>query len=291
MYFRKKNMEKNNKFKFYVFPDENFIDLKIHQFGWERCEPLQSFGPYRRNHFLFHYVSKGKGYFKIDISPYESYEFTIKQNEGFLIYPNLITSYYADEQDPWEYSWIEFSGLLIKEILNLSGLREKSPIYQARTVKESKALETSIMDIVDNSDKTTLHLIGKAYIFLDTLCETSIKHIQKSDKSLQDYYISEAINYISRHYSEPISVEDISSACGLNSSYFSKLFKKVIGVSPHSFLIDYRMKKAKTLLENSNLLINEISEQIGYSNQLAFSKAFRNINKCSPTEWREKNKI
>ena len=39
-----------NKLKFHVFRDERFIDLNLYQFGWERTEPLHSYGPHARNH-------------------------------------------------------------------------------------------------------------------------------------------------------------------------------------------------------------------------------------------------
>lgn len=42
---------------FSVFPNENFVDLSLYQFGWERCEPSLPSGPASRNHYLFHYVS------------------------------------------------------------------------------------------------------------------------------------------------------------------------------------------------------------------------------------------
>ena len=46
---------------FSVFPSENFIDLGLYQFGWEKCDPSHSFGPAARNHYLFHYCISGTG--------------------------------------------------------------------------------------------------------------------------------------------------------------------------------------------------------------------------------------
>ena len=46
---------------FHIFPNENFIDLCMYQFGYEQCEAGHSFGPATRNHYLFHYVLSGTG--------------------------------------------------------------------------------------------------------------------------------------------------------------------------------------------------------------------------------------
>ena len=46
---------------FNIFPNENFIDLGMYQYGYEQCEPGHSFGPVTRNHYLFHYVISGTG--------------------------------------------------------------------------------------------------------------------------------------------------------------------------------------------------------------------------------------
>jgi len=48
-------------FSFSVFPNENFLDLRLFQYGWEQCAPLHSFGPFVRNNFLLHYVISGQG--------------------------------------------------------------------------------------------------------------------------------------------------------------------------------------------------------------------------------------
>ena len=45
---------------FSIFPNERFMDLTLYQYGYEACDPLHSFGPFVRNHYLFHYVISGK---------------------------------------------------------------------------------------------------------------------------------------------------------------------------------------------------------------------------------------
>ncbi len=44
-----------------LFPNDHFLDIRPYQYGWEQCKPLHSFGPFVRNHYLFHYIISGKG--------------------------------------------------------------------------------------------------------------------------------------------------------------------------------------------------------------------------------------
>ena len=50
-----------DKFAFHIFSDDRFMDLTLYQYGYEKCQPLHSFGPAVRNHYLFHYIVSGKG--------------------------------------------------------------------------------------------------------------------------------------------------------------------------------------------------------------------------------------
>ena len=88
-----------------------------------------------------------------------------------------------------------------------------------------------------------------------------------------------------------ISVEDIASTCGLNRSYFGKIFKNAVGKSPQEFLLNYRMIKACELLKLTQLSIGDISSAVGYDNQLHFSRAFKNIYGISPRDWRKQNRL
>ncbi len=112
----------------------------------------------------------------------------------------------------------------------------------------------------------------------------------KSSK-MRDYYIKEAIHYMEQNFQNNITIEDIAAVCGINRSYFGKIFKNSTGRSPHESLMNYRMVKATELLKLTSLSIADIGSAVGYENQLHFSRAFKNVYGISPREWRNQHKM
>lgn len=274
---------------FSIFPSKNFIDLGLYQFGWEHCEPSHSFGPAMRNHFLFHYVISGTGTLIAENSKKESISYSIKSGQGFMIFPNQICTYIADAQQPWEYVWIEFDGLRAKETVELSGLCVNSPVYKAKYKDVAQTMKDEMLYIINHKDDSPFHLIGHLYLFIDSFVKSSaITQISKSN-ILRDFYIKEALSFIEQNFQNDITVEEIAACCGLNRSYFGKIFHEVLGKSPQEFLISYRMTKATELLKLTSLSIAEVGSAVGYSNQLHFSRAFKKIYGISPRQWRNEN--
>lgn len=273
-----------NKLKFSVFQDERFVDLNLYQFGWERCEPLHSFGPHIRNHYLFHYIISGKGILHSNGNQYQ-----LQAGMGFLIVPNEVTTYLADEHDPWEYAWIEFDGLSVPGCLNQAGLHAKQPIYKPVTKEAGHLLHNQMMTIIDQNNASSMHLIGQGFIFLDLLVRGGGYKETNSGKRLRDFYMKEALAFIEQHYHLDISIENIADFCGLDRSYFGRIFRDTMGASPQRFLMIYRMAKAEQLLKETNQPIGKISSMVGYTNQLHFSRAFKDIYGISPREYRQKH--
>ena len=104
-----------NDLLFSVFPNENFVDIGLYQYGWEHCAPAHSFGPAARNHYIFHYVISGTGTLMADNSAGETITYQVKSGQGFMLFPGQINTYIADTDFPWEYTWVEFDGLRAKE--------------------------------------------------------------------------------------------------------------------------------------------------------------------------------
>ena len=275
---------------FNIFPNENFIDLGMYQYGYEQCEPGHSFGPATRNHYLFHYIISGTGTLMADNAKGETQTYSIKSGQGFLIFPGQITTYIADQNLPWEYVWIEFDGLRVKEALDLTELSVNTPVYHSHSKDLREQLMNEMLYIVHHAKESPFHLIGHLYLFLDYLTQSAKSTKLLQSNKMSDYYIKEAINYIEQNFQNNITIEDIAAVCGINRSYFGKIFRNSIGRSPQEFLMNYRMVKATELLKLTSLSIAEIGSAVGYENQLHFSRAFKTIYGISPREWRNQHK-
>lgn len=274
---------------FSVFPSENFIDLGLYQFGWEQCDPSHSFGPAARNHYLFHLCLSGTGTLIADNTQGESITYQIKSGQGFMMFPHQICTYIADHEIPWEYVWLEFDGLRAKETVELTGLSWNQPVYKAHNKDIAETMMSEMLYIVNNKDASPFHLIGHLYLFIDSLVRSSTSAKIGMGNSLRDFYIKEAFSFIEQNFQNDISVEDIAASCGLNRSYFGKIFHENMGKSPQEFLISYRMTKATELLKLTGLSIADIGNAVGYPNQLHFSRAFKHIYGISPRQWRYEN--
>ena len=275
---------------FNIFPNENFIDLGMYQYGYEQCEPGHSFGPATRNHYLFHYIISGTGTLMADNAKGETQTYSIKSGQGFLIFPGQITTYIADQNLPWEYVWIEFDGLRVKEALDLTELSVNTPVYHSHSKDLREQLMNEMLYIVHHAKESPFHLIGHLYLFLDYLTQSAKSKKLVQSSKMSDYYIKEAINYIEQNFQNNITIEDIAAVCGINRSYFGKIFRNSIGRSPQEFLMNYRMVKATELLKLTSLSIAEIGSAVGYENQLHFPRAFKTIYGVSPREWRNQHR-
>ena len=275
---------------FSIFPNENFVDLSLYQYGMEQCPPAYSFGPATRNHYLFHYVLSGTGRLIANDSKGISHEYQIRSGEGFMIFPRQINTYIADPKLPWEYIWIEFDGMRAREIIETAGLSPDHPVYHASYKDLRENMKDEMIYIAEHHDATPFHLMGHLYLFIDYLSRSSSSQITASGR-VRDFYIKEALNYIEQNFQNDISVENIASFCGLNRTYFGRIFKETVGKSPQQFLLSYRMAKAAELLKLTKLSISDIGNAVGYPNQLHFSRAFKNVYGVSPREWRNKNQM
>ena len=274
---------------FSIFPRENFIDLGLYQFGWEQCDPSHSFGPAARNHYLFHLCLSGTGTLFANNTKGELITYQVKSGQGFMLFPHQICTYIADHEIPWEYVWVEFDGLRVKESIDSAGLTQNNPIYRSRHKNIAETMKSELLYLVNHKDESPFHLIGHLYLFIDSLIRSSSSTQIGSGNSLRDFYIKEAFSFIEQNFQNDISIEDIAACCGLNRSYFGKIFHQNMGKTPQEFLMSYRMTKATELLKLTELSIADVGNAVGYPNQLHFSRAFKNIYGLSPRQWRNEN--
>lgn len=252
--------------------------------GIQDCQPLYSYGPAIRDSYIFHVCTKGKGTFYSGESSY-----AIETGQGFLIRPDRLTFYQADETYPWSYVWVSVDGSDISRYFRMIGVTPDHPVF---TCPDPELAKTYVLDMIAHhkmSVQNEIYIQGVLLQFLSLLIEDS-DYKTKSHKNIADVYVSQAISYIYKNYQNPISVQEIADFLSLNRSYLTELFLKTIHLSPQQFLVKYRMTKACELLTNTSLPIEHIAYSCGYSSTFSFSKAFRKVNGKSPSKYRQELK-
>lgn len=149
-------------------------------------------------------------------------------------------------------------------------------------LKDDEDFDT-ILDYISHSDTlSALHarLTEKTDLFL------SMNQIEEDETSTV-FLIKD---FISRHYAdETLSVKDISEQVFLSPSYVCTVFKNETGLTLNQYLTQYRIERAKKLLQDPRYKINDISSKVGYNDGNYFGKTFKKIVGLSPSEYREQN--
>lgn len=122
-------------------------------------------------------------------------------------------------------------------------------------------------------------LVNKFSISLSKL------NIKKTDRYLNR--LESITKYVKKHYMEDISLDNISSEAGLNSEYFSKFFKKYMGITFVKYLNSIRLDHFYIDLTNSDCNIGELIENNGFTNYKMFIKLFKDTYGCTPSETRK----
>lgn len=104
---------------------------------------------------------------------------------------------------------------------------------------------------------------------------------QSEDSKTQ---IDRVLQYIYNHIESDLKRTDIAREVFLNPDYVSRMFKKEMGVSLKEFIINEKMKLAKSLLKSTKLPISTIALRVGYRNFSHFSQSYKRVMGLTPEE-------
>ena len=94
---------------------------------------------------------------------------------------------------PWEYVWIEFDGLRVKESVELAGLSPEHPVYHSRSKELREKMMEEMLYIVHHPKESPLHILGHGFLFLDYLTRSMAPFRVGKNGKIQDFYMREAL--------------------------------------------------------------------------------------------------
>lgn len=98
--------------------------------------------------------------------------------------------------------------------------------------------------------------------------------------------VVEAAHWLDHHAHEEIDLAQAGRAAGLSAFHFLRLFAKVVGVTPHQYLIQARLRRAAKLLAKADLPITEIAFEVGFGDLSNFVRSFHRAAGMSPRDFR-----
>lgn len=260
--------------------DKELVSLSVYNVGNQKCDGGYQWGPGIRDHYLIHYIINGKGTYTV-----RGNTFDLKTGDCFLVYPNTEVIYQADNDDPWEYAWVGFTGSDAAMILQATDFSKSTPVLSQ--IEYGETVKKNILHIYDargSEFKNAVEMTGRLYTMLSTFMHNANTQLPQATANS---YVQKSIEFITSNYSYPITVEDIAAYVGLSRSHLFRSFESVLEMSPKKYLTDFRIKQACYLLEHSSLSITAIANSIGFDNGLYFSKTFHKNKGMSPKEYRK----
>ena len=252
--------------------------------NYSKCEPLHSFGPAVRPDYIIHYILKGKGRYYI-----EETQYCLEAGQGFLIEPNVLTFYQADEKDPWEYLWVGFNGSNVKEYLQDIGLNSGRFIFRSGYAAKLKSV---VVDMLQNTTSTITNQYERQsllYSFFAILSQNINISVPRGQDG-ENIHIRRAVEFVRNNYFNSIRITDIAKYVCVDRTYLYELFRRYLDVSAQDYLTNYRLTRAAELLTLTELTVGEIALSCGYQNAYSFGKAFKAKRGITPVKYREKNR-
>lgn len=277
-------VERNIYYHCLEYDHDQMGDLFMVACGVEECDPGVTYGPDLRDCYHLHIVKEGRGVLRAGGGNHPVHE-----GQMFILKHNETVSYTADREEPWHYCWVTFGGTAAKEFVEKMGFSEGVYCLDCRTDPQR------FYDLIKRMYlRPEMNIVGGLYRrgimmeFLALAMESVDPGLHRTEKRAVkpiEQYIKMAEDFINYNYAT-INVADVLRFVNFSRSYFSNAFHKKTGMTIQEYLLRARMERAKHMLRETDLGIGLIAQNVGYEDQLHFSRNFRKYTGMSPTAYR-----
>lgn len=207
---------------------------------------------------------------------------------------NLISSLFAGNLEASREAYGEFvrqiSGFSVEEIKICFMLLA----YSLKSASRNAVIEVSSILTEFDQFYTKLYTLETIFevdqMFLHLMSEIT-ERLQAYAQERHEALIDRIRNYVAEHYNQiSLSMSEVADSVEMSAAYLGRLFKQVAGQTFTEYLTKYRLEKACELLDHTEMTVNEISDEVGFTNSSYFYIVFKKNMGCTPTQYRKGGK-
>ncbi|WP_412989178.1 AraC family transcriptional regulator [Pediococcus siamensis] len=207
----------------------------------------------------------------------------LKPQQGILIAQGIPHSYKTFE-GTWKTEFFTFGGSLISEILTSLGFHDY--LFLEQPDSNITNFIQKHHEEIENSEPLQLFRASElVYEFLLLLKKYMISN-PRNEPVYQDV-IEPIISLVQSHYSQELDIKDFAKYSNYSEQYIHEVFRKFVGTTPHQYLLQFRIKKAKEfLMNNPELSVEEIRKKVGFNTSSHFISVFKKMENVTPGKFK-----
>lgn len=216
---------------------------------------------------------------------FEGQEYNLTKGRGVLLKPYTPHSYVTAGRK-WATIYVTFGGASIVSILDSLKLNFSQIYTDMDNLPFASIIEEMLKKIESESEFSRLDLSSYLYNFL--ICLRKYGKVN-NQPSLSHFYekVRPIVEWLETVYAEEISLEDIAKHSNVSSQYLNRLFQETFNVSPYSFLIQLRIRKAKEILiQNPGIPLKNLAYLVGFNDCSNFIATFKKKEGITPIKYR-----
>ncbi len=231
--------------------------------------------------YLLFFVLTGQGHFY-----YNQTEYTLKQGDCVWIDCHLPYSHESSKTSPWELKWVHFSGA---EAAHFYELFQSTDLYPVFTPANPGLFNETLSQLFASHRTAaagTELLSHRLLTDMVTDCLLSDTQNRSKSSDLQTK-LSEIRDYLRRHFSEELTLDDLSSRFFISRYHLVREYHRLFGITPVNDLTAIRISEAKSRLRFTDASIATIASACGYPDANYFTRVFRKCEGITPLAYRK----
>ena len=257
-------------------------DVFVRQCGSEACARGHQYGPAVRDHFLIHYVASGKGVFYAD-----GHTHPVGAKQGFIIFPGQVTTYRADDDDPWVYAWVGYEGRTAAILTEMIGLTRGNPVFELDVEIDPYERIRRMLRAASDMRLGDMAMLGSLYQLLSEIGQGRCS----ANEEPETRYYKKAVWYLEGNYHRDVRITDVAAFVGLSRSQLFRVFQHAAGMSPKEYLNILRAERAAKLLLATDLSLEKVALSSGFFSAGRLNAVFQDQYSTPPSQYRKTMKL